>query len=188
MTRDYAIVMPMIVAVALSIGVRRVLSRENIYTIKLLSRGRSIPKVLHANMFLIRHANEVMDKDVLVLPAAMSFDEFLRQPEHGGALRHVVVTNGPRIVGVQRVNTGLRRGLESAYTGITLGDVARPDFTIAREDDVVFDVIRRMWRRGGAMAVVVEGGRVPRPDDVVGVITKEHIADSVAESIRPYWT
>jgi CIC family chloride channel protein len=187
MTRDYAIVMPMIVAVAISIGVRRVLSRENIYTIKLVSRGRSIPKVLHANMFLVRHASEVMDRDVLVLPAEMSFDEFLRQ-QQGSAMRHVVVRHGPRIVGVQRVNTGLRRGLESAYTGITLGDVVRTNFTIARADDVVFDVIRRMWRRGGSMAVVVEGGRVPRADDVVGVITKEHIADSVAESIRPYWT
>ncbi len=189
MTRDYAIVMPMIVAVALSIGVRRVLSRENIYTIKLLSRGRSIPKVLHANMFLVRHANEVMDRDVLVLPVQMSFDEFLRQPEHSGTMRHVVVVRGQRIVGVQRVNTGLRRGLEGAYTGITLGDVIRTNFTIAREDDVVFDVIRRLWRRGAAMAVVVRGDRgVPKADDVVGVITKEHIADSVAESIRPYWT
>jgi CIC family chloride channel protein len=187
MTRDYAIVMPMIVAVALSIGVRRVLSRENIYTIKLVSRGHSIPKVLHANMFLVRHASEVMDRDVMVLPAETSFDEFLRQ-QQGSAMRHVVVSHGPRIVGVQRVNTGLRRGLESAYTGITLGDVVRTNFTIAREDDVVFDVIRRMWRRGGSMAIVVKGGRVPRPDDVVGVITKEHIADSVAESIRPYWT
>ncbi len=87
-----------------------------------------------------------------------------------------------------RVNTGLRRGLEGAYTGVTLGDVASPDFTIAREDDVMFDVIGRMWRRGGAMAVVVKSGRVPRADDVLGVITKEHVADSVAASIRPYWT
>jgi 3-oxoacyl-[acyl-carrier protein] reductase len=38
MTRDYDIVIPMIVAVALSIGIRRVLSQENIYTIKLVSR------------------------------------------------------------------------------------------------------------------------------------------------------
>jgi CIC family chloride channel protein len=38
------------------------------------------------------------------------------------------------------------------------------------------------------MAIVVRGGRVPRADDVVGVITKEHVADSVAASIRPYWT
>jgi CIC family chloride channel protein len=38
------------------------------------------------------------------------------------------------------------------------------------------------------MAVVVSGGHVPRADDVVGVMTKEHIADSVAASIRPYGT
>ena len=69
MTRDYALVMPMILAVALAIGVRRVLSRENIYTIKLVGRGHLIPKALHANMFLVRHANEIMDKDVVILPA-----------------------------------------------------------------------------------------------------------------------
>ena len=80
MTRDYALVMPMILAVALSIGVRRVLSRENIYTIKLVARRHLIPKALHANMFLVRHANEIMDKDVLVLPAETDFDAFLRQP------------------------------------------------------------------------------------------------------------
>ena len=44
MTRDYGLVMPMIVAVALSIGVRRVLSRENIYTIKLVERRHMIPE------------------------------------------------------------------------------------------------------------------------------------------------
>ena len=44
MTRDYNIVMPMIVAVAISIGIRRMLSRENIYTIKLVGRGHSSPR------------------------------------------------------------------------------------------------------------------------------------------------
>jgi chloride channel protein, CIC family len=38
MTRDYAIVMPMILAVAVALGVRRMLSRENIYTPKLAAR------------------------------------------------------------------------------------------------------------------------------------------------------
>jgi len=178
--------MPMIVAVALSVGVRRVLSRENIYTIKLVERGHMIPKALHANMFLVRHANEIMDKDVLVLPAAMDFDSFLRQPEHQGALKHVVVIRNNRIYGVLRVNTGLRRGLEAAYTGVTLGDVAQRDFTIAREDDIVFDVIDRMWRKGGAMAVVVAGKGVPTGAEVRGIISKEHVADSVADSIKGY--
>ncbi len=184
MTRDYSLVMPMILAVALSVGVRRVLSRENIYTIKLVARRHQIPKALHANMFLVRRASEIMDKDVLVLPASTDFDAFLRQPEHRGALRHVVVVRNNRIFGVLRVNTSLRRGLEDAYTGVTLEDVAQRDFTIAREDDIAFEVIKRMWRKGVAMAVVVAGKGVPTEADVRGIISKEHVADSVADSIK----
>jgi len=187
MTLDYAIVMPMIVAVAISIGCRRVLSRENIYTIKLLARRHFIPKALHANMFLVRRAVDVMDKDILVLPHLMAFDDFLRLPEHEGRMRHVVVTHDDKISGVLRVNTALRRGLEGAFTGLSLGDVASPDFTIARGEDIMFNVIGRMWRRKAIMAVVVEAEeRIPRTKNVTGVITKEHVADSVAESIKPY--
>ena len=60
-------------------------------------------------------------------------------------------------------------------------------FTLVREDDVVFDVIRRrMWRKGAFMALVVRDRRVPRPGTIVGVITKEHVADSVAASVQIY--
>jgi CIC family chloride channel protein len=186
MTLDYSIVMPMIVAVAMSIGARRVLSRETIYTLKLVRRGRAIPKARHANMFLVRSAREVMDKDIQVLPAEASFDEYLRQPEHAGRLRYVVVTDKGHLFGVIRVNIGLRRGLESTNTGVKLGDVANRNFTVVREDETAFDVIRRMWRRKAIMAVVVRGRGVPRGSDVAGVITKEHVADSVADSVKAY--
>jgi CIC family chloride channel protein len=186
MTLDYSIVMPMIVAVAMSIGVRRMLSRETIYTLKLVRRGRAIPKARHANMFLVRSAREVMDADIQVLPAEASFDDYLRQPEHAGRLRHVVVTDKGHIYGVIRVNTGLSRGLEGAHTGVSLGDVASRNFTVVRESETAFDVIRRMWRRGAIMAVVVRGRGVPRGSDVAGVITKEHVADSVADSVKAY--
>jgi CIC family chloride channel protein len=186
MTLDYSIVMPMIVAVAMSIGARRLLSRETIYTLKLVRRGRAIPKARHANMFLVRSAHEVMDADIQVLPAQASFDEYLRQPEHAGRLRYVVVTDKGHIYGVIRVNTGLRRGLESTHTGVSLGEVASRNFTVVREDETAFDVIRRMWRRNAIMAVVVRGRGVPRGSDVAGVITKEHVADSVADSVKAY--
>ena len=186
MTRDYDIVMPMILAVAASVGVRRLLSRENIYTLKLVRRGRTIPKALHANMFLVRHAREVMDSDVLVLPAEDSFDSFLREHEQEGRLRHVVVIRKSRIYGVIRVNTGLRRGLEGAHTGVTLGDVASRDFTIVGEDVVAYDVIDKMWRNHAFMAVVVRGPGMRGAEDVLGVITKEHVADSVASSLKIY--
>ena len=39
-----------------------------------------------------------------------------------------------KIIGVLRVNTALRHGLESAYTGVTLGEVASHEFTMARAE------------------------------------------------------
>jgi CIC family chloride channel protein len=187
MTRDYEIVMPMIVAVAVAIGVRRMLSAENIYTIKLVARRHFIPKAMHANMFLVRPVAEVMERDFLLLPKSMTFDEFLRLPEQNGKLRYIVVTDGEHIVGTLRVNTALRQGLEGAFTGVTLGSVANERYTVAQEGAIMFDVITRFWRRKAFMTVVVRPGhRVPRATDVVGVITKEHIADSVAESVKPY--
>ncbi len=76
-------------------------------------------------------------------------------------------------------------------TGVTLGDVATHNFTLVRADDVAFDVITRMWRRHAVMAIVVGSSakrrfHSPRPSEVVGVITKEHVADAVAASIQVY--
>ena len=64
MTRDYDIVLPMILAVAVGLGIRRLLSRENIYTMKLVRRGHPIPQALHANMFLVRSARDVDGRGV----------------------------------------------------------------------------------------------------------------------------
>jgi chloride channel protein, CIC family len=137
-------------------------------------------------MFLVRRAGEVMDRDVVVVAADADFDEFLRKHGTAGGLKHVVVTRGNHIAGVVRVNTGLRRGIEAAYTGISLGDVAQRNFTLARESDIVFDVVQRMARHDANMAVVTTAEGRWRPSQIVGVISKEHIADSVAESIRPF--
>ncbi len=188
MTRDYGIVLPMIVAVAVSVGVRRVLSRENIYTLKLFRRGHVIPKALHANMFLVRRASEVMDTDVYLASADMTFDAFLGLPDNEGRMRHVVVTESNHIRGVLRVNTALRQASEGSHSGVTLGSLASQHFTVVREDDILFDVIRRIWRMQAVMAIVVRSHGVPRPEDVAGVITKEHVADSVANSVTVYPT
>jgi hypothetical protein len=58
-------------------------------------------------------------------------------------IRHSVVVGGNKTVGVLRVNTGIHRGLESAYTGVMLDDVTGHDFTIAHEEDIMSEVIGR---------------------------------------------
>ena len=187
MTRDYDIIMPIIVAVALAIGVRRLLSRENIYTIKLVTRGHVIPKALHANMFLVRHAEEVMDRDVLVLPAETDFAAFLRETSAGG-FKHIVVT--------QR-RPHRRRAARQYRVAARAG---RRLFRRAARRHRAEEFHRRARRAtssstwstacGGAAPAWRSSprasGRLPRGGNVVGMISKEHIADSVADSVRPY--
>ena len=62
MTRDYAIIVPVIVAVALAAGVRRALVTETIYTIKLRHRGHRIPKERHINLYLVAQAQDIMER------------------------------------------------------------------------------------------------------------------------------
>jgi CIC family chloride channel protein len=184
MTLDYNIVLPMILAVALALGVRRMLSVENIYTMKLARRGHPIPKALHANMFLVRSAGEIMDHDVLVLDEATPFSTFLKLAAVQGGLRHVVVTRDGTVIGGLRVNTDLRRTLGVAAGDVLLGDLVNPNFIIVRQAEVAFDVITTMWNHKATMAIVVseEGGT----ERVLGVITKEHVADTVARSVQIY--
>ena len=79
---------------------------------------------------------EVMDTDVVLASAEISFDTFLAKPEHHGRMRHVAVFDGNRIIGVFRVNTALRRASEGAQSTVTLGDIASRNFTIVREDEL----------------------------------------------------
>lgn len=189
MTRDYDIVLPMILAVGASLATRRLLSRDNIYTAKLTRRGHPVPRGLHANMFLVQRAKDVMETDVSIVPADTKLDTFLLQTEHKSTMRHVVVTRQNRITGVLRINTGLRQQLARTESGVTLGDVAQRNYTIVREKDAVFDVIRRMSRRNSGMALVISpeaGHHPPRVNHIRGVITKEHVADSVAKTVQIY--
>jgi CIC family chloride channel protein len=185
MTRDYQIVLPMILAVALALGVRRMLSAENIYTLKLVRRGHPIPKALQANMFLVHSAADIMERDVLVLDEATPFAHFLELAASQGGLRHVVVTRRNTVIGGLRINLDLRSTLGVAAGTIPLGDLVRPNsFTIVHATDVAFDVITAIWSRNAAMAIVVsqQGGA----EHVLGVVTKEHVADTVASSVQIY--
>ncbi|HEY4041856.1 MAG TPA: chloride channel protein [Rhodopila sp.] len=185
MTRDYEIVLPMILAVALALGMRRVLSNENIYTLKLVRRGHPIPKALHANMFLVRSAADIMERDVLVLDEQTPFARFLELSAAQGGLRHVVVTRNNAVIGGLRVNIDLRRTLGVAANDAPLGDLVRPGaFTIVRGTDVAFDVIKTIWNRNASMAIVVSPGGGTQ--QVWGVVTKEHVADTVARSVQIY--
>ena len=181
MTRDYNIIVPMVVAVALAIGVRRRLSPENIYTIKLARRGKHIPKGRHTNMFLVRHAAEVMDDAFAVLPAEMTLETALETLGFDTDKHFILVTEGDQAVGVVRVSRILRAS-EGVQTDATLGDLASRAWVLAERDDILHDVLQRLSEHDGHYAVVMPNGRTkPQSRHAIGIVGKDRIADSVMQ-------
>jgi CIC family chloride channel protein len=186
MTRDYNIVLPMILAVAVALGTRRLLSRENMYTMKLARRGHPVPKALHTNMFLVRGAADIMDRDVLVLNEDTFFKAFLAMSAVQGGLRHVVVTRAGKITGALRVDASLRRALAAGAEQVTLGELSSKSFVLVNEAEAAFKVIQALTDRRATLAIVIRHTPPGEPEQVAGIITKEQIADTVASSVALY--
>jgi chloride channel protein, CIC family len=166
-----------VLAVALATGVRRALIVENIYTIKLRGRGRPIPTIRHTNMYLVRQARELMNKDFVVLPIDTPIGDALaaiaERPE-----AHIIVSDGPRIAGVARLKADSY--LPDRWAGQTLRAIVDDEFVISPDTSILNSIITRMNRRGRSIAVVVDRpAGIPRPEDVVGVIAAPEIAGSV---------
>jgi CIC family chloride channel protein len=182
MTRDYDIIVPVIVAVAVAAGVRRALIPETIYTVKLRHRGHPIPKERHVNLYLAQQARNVMEPRFLMAKAGTSLKDALRA-ENVDDARAIVVEREGRIVGLVPPRSGL--WMESIRNPDTAIDrYVESRIVVCRDVDLLAVVLPRLKRHGAGAAIVFKGGERPRADDVVGVITKRSIADAVIDNFE----
>jgi chloride channel protein, CIC family len=180
MTRDYAIIVPVIVAVAVAAGVRRALIPETIYTIKLRHRGHRIPKERHVNLYLVQQAQDVMERRFILAPSGSTLRECVGW-EDVDDLRAFIVEHEGRIVGLIPPRSGLWR--ESVNNPDRLvDDFVEKRTVVCRDVDLLSLVLARLKRRRAGAAIVFKGAHRPRASDVVGVITKRAIADAVIDT------
>jgi len=183
MTGDYNIIVPVIVAVGMSIGVRRILTSENIYSVKLTRRGIRIPKERHSHMYLVRQAKDVMDPRVLILPEDVPLAKALEHIQDGEERTHVVVSRQGHVIGVVPLSR-LPRVAESLGDLVILADVLSQDFVFVREDEILNDVLQRLGRRPDGYALIIKETDSPRAGDVVGVIGSEQIGQSILANFQ----
>jgi CIC family chloride channel protein len=180
MTRDYAIIVPVIVAVALAAGVRRALIGETIYTVKLRHRGHRIPKERHINLYLVKQAQDIMERRFIVAKAGTTLKDAML-PEDIDDVRAIVVEHDGRIVGLIPPRSGL--WLEARTNpDVSVERFVERRLVICRDQDLLSLAFARLKRHRAGAAVVFRGTARPRISDVVGIITKRAVADAVIDS------
>ncbi len=172
MTQDYHSIVPSIITVACAIGLRRVLSEENIYTIKLARRGHHIPKARHSHVFFIRHAREFQAP----IAGVLSLDQVERGevPALEEKKGYFLVTQGRRIVGLFPAEPD---------SGPGHGRLIR-DFGVVRSDDFLRDAVSHMLRRDHHYAVLKDGRGLPTPENITGVIGRAQLGTVFLEQWR----
>jgi chloride channel protein, CIC family len=180
MTRDYAIIVPVIVGVAVAAGIRRALIGETIYTIKLRHRGHRIPKERHINLYLVKQAQDIMERRFIVAKAGTSLKDTISL-EDTDDTRAIIVERDGRIVGLIPPRSGLWRESQN-NPNLLVERFVENRAVICRDVDLLSLAFARLKRHRSGAAIVFRGVKRPRVADVVGVITKRAIADTVIDS------
>jgi CIC family chloride channel protein len=183
MTLDYSVVLPMTLTVAVSYGLRRALLAESMYTMKLARRGHPMPWALQANAQLVHHVTDMVVEKATVLPADTPSTELPLDDATEGPAEIVLIREG-HVAGLLSRAWALGHR-EAVRTSETLLALARHDYVTVPSSSAIFEVLARMHTANASVAVVLETMPARADADVVvGIVTKAHLADIVAEGME----
>ncbi len=181
MTRDYNVIIPMTITVALAYGLRTVLSKESIYTMKLFLRGRHIPQTLQASVGHVRLAKEVMRSRVIALDAATTLEAFAKIVRQHPVDSYFLVHEGQRIQGVIG-HEAAAAALDNPRAASTVGQIADPRYTVVTENATLAEVLAGMSAQGTS-ASLIAATQTPLVSEVLGIIADRELAEVMIGSI-----
>jgi CIC family chloride channel protein len=182
MTLDYRVIIPITITVALSYGIRSLLSPQSIYSLKLARRGHPIPDALQANFYHLRKTREVMDVQFVAVPGDGKIADFVRIATERPEVSCFLVKGPEEFVGFLTRNSALRP--MEGQKAVTLADLADRRYITVDEETMLLDVITRLRAGDASVALVLGKSGTASAQTVVGLITKEQIANAVIDGME----
>ncbi|KXH69918.1 MAG: hypothetical protein AM326_04810 [Candidatus Thorarchaeota archaeon SMTZ-45] len=170
MTRDYSMILPLMIAVSTSFLIASSVEEESIYTLKLSRRGVKIRRGFYIGALKEAKAAHVMTENPTVLNPEMSRSEVLRIVDETQHTKFPVVSDDGVVVG-----TLITEDLfceQDDECELRVKDVMRTDFLHISPESSMDSVLHTMLERDEGHAVVVD----PRiPNMMLGFITKADV-------------
>ena len=179
MTRDYAIILPLMLTVVVSTLIARILSHDSIYTLKLKRRGVTFRP--HEDIDLLEKVNveEVMTRNFPTVLPEMTLvklkNKFAKSKHHG----FPVVDENDKLKGMVTL-ADIEASTGGSSRELTVADVATTSLITAYPDESLHDVVHRLGSN--------EVGRIPVVDRkdtsrLVGVLRRYDIVKSYAKAM-----
>jgi CIC family chloride channel protein len=183
MTLDYSVVVPMIITVALSNGLRWFLSPHSIYTTKLARRGHFIPSVLQKNVPYLRRAKEIMETRLSIVPASCTVDSLPQISLEHRTVPFYLIEESHRLLGIATGEAALEALGEKGPQAV-MEEIADRKYCLVAENSSLCEVLARMRAKKTPFALVSRRTGEIAPGDVSGVITDNQIWKAVEAAIE----
>lgn len=171
MTRDYHVIIPLIISVSVAYAVRRLLLADTVYTMKLTRRGQRITTAIQSQLYLTRKALEFINTPFLSMPAGATLGDVWPRRHRWRKMPRVVLLEQGELVGVVPART-LRAALDSGVGADTaLLELADRKPVVVESDIRVFDLISVLRRQRARNALLTRGGTLADSAGVLGVVT-----------------
>jgi chloride channel protein, CIC family len=184
MTLDYSVVLPMTITVAISYGLRKLLSGESIYTKKLARRGHIIPDSLRASLIYVKCAGDIMETRFALVEVNLA-SAGLQDTLKDESMTNLLAVDGDNIIGLLSRDAALSLLNQGGDTD-AVREAARMDFLAVTEQTSILGLISRIFSHELSYVLVLLAGTTPTTANIRGVITKKRLAEVVAEAVEPF--
>lgn len=177
MTRDYNVIIPLIIAVSLAYGVRHLLIADDLYTLKLTRRGRHLPTSVQSNLYLMRGALELIQAPFLRLDANTRIGDLRKRLSGHHTPPHILLVKDNELIGIITTDV-LKAIINRAADDALLGPYAELRFSLMSEHTQVIDLISHLREEGTRIALLTQAIPPSRTaDSIVGIVSWDDLME-----------
>ena len=174
LTNDYHIILPLMITCIISTIISSKLSRESIYTLKLLRRNIGIKEGMETNVMESINVGDVYSREFESIKATDNFSEIVNKTIRGKEIDYPVIASNNNLIGIISLND-IKDYLfdkDSLQNLLIAGDIANTNIeTVTTEDNcgTVMEILGR-YDYEGLPVVEKKGSR-----KIIGVIWRKEI-------------
>jgi CIC family chloride channel protein len=180
MTRNYSIILPLMIAVVISTVISRALNRETIYTSKLVRRGVDLRQINKASPLREVTVEEAMTWDFPTVPPTMPIRELMAKLRRTGHHGFPVVNEKEELVGVVTIADVEAAMAKESPSALTVKDIASKSVVVAYPDEYIHDVIVKLGTHDVGRIPVVER---KNPKRLLGVLRRHDVLTAYSKTI-----
>lgn len=166
LTRDYQVIVPLMLAAVVADLIAAALMRETLMTEKLARRGLRVQTEYEVDVLRTTAVRDVMTREVQTLPATATVGDARRKLQAGIHSAYPLVDADGRCLGMVSRGDLLRRPAEDSEP---VAAVASRDVVSVSPDDAVFRALQRILEEEVEHLPVLENGRL------VGICTRSDV-------------